>query len=382
MTLTVEWLEDPQRWSELRDPWDLMAERSAWPTIYATWDFLDCCRLHFAPRRSRLAIAVVREGRQAVGFAPMLITQRQRFGLPMRQLGLLASWEADRAPLVVTAGREGECIEALLAAIAKRARDWDYLQLNELAPEAPLVAALRGWATAARGFRLVESHPSPSPFINLETDVDGWLASLGASTRKSFRRYQRQLEALGRCELEMCDAPETIGPALERYLEIEDRSWKRGAGQGVAKDQRNRAFYRDALPRLAARRRGAVALLTVDGKPIAGNIELWLGRVGYCPQTTFDPEFARYSPGNVLQVMTLRWHHARGIKEYGLFGRFLENKRRFTQDFRANLNLRVLQMRSPRHWILFTPGLLRREQARPKPVVAPASGATEENGEA
>ena len=80
--------------------------------------------------------------------------------------------------------------------------------------------------------------------------------------------------------------------------------------------------------------------------------------------------------------MTLRWHHARGIKEYGLFGRFLENKRRFTQDFRANLNLRVLQMRSPRHWILFTPGLLRREHARPKPVVAPASGAMEENGEA
>ena len=150
----------------------------------------------------------------------------------------------------------------------------------------------------------------------------------------------------------------------------------------MAKDQRNWAFYRDALPRLAARRRGAVALLTIDGKPIAGNIELWLGRVGYCPQTTFDPEFARYSPGNVLQVMTLRWHHARGIKEYGLFGRFLENKRRFTQDFRANLNLRVLQMRSPRHWILFTPGLLRREHARPKPVVAPASGAMEENGEA
>jgi hypothetical protein len=51
---------------------------------------------------------------------------------------------------------------------------------------------------------------------------------------------------------------------------------------------------------MAARGDASVALLKLDGRPIAAQVLLYQGRTAYTWKTSYDPEFGKYSPGSLL----------------------------------------------------------------------------------
>jgi CelD/BcsL family acetyltransferase involved in cellulose biosynthesis len=191
-----------------------------------------------------------------------------------------------------------------------------------------------------------------------------FLAGLGARTRKNVKRCLRDLEAEGGSSLEVFDEPQRMGLALDFYLELELRSWKKRAGQGVGKNARNAAFYRELLPRLAAGGRAAVSFLRRRDRRVAALIEYRLGDAVYAIQTVFDDEAAGVSPGAALQALCLKRWIAQGAGDYELCANFLEDKLRWTSHLRQNREVVIRQRGRLRHWFLFTPGALVRRLRR------------------
>jgi CelD/BcsL family acetyltransferase involved in cellulose biosynthesis len=357
--LEVLWIDDPEDWARYRDGWDDLVEKSSLPSIFSTWDFLECSWLHFArPRGARLAIiAVLQEGRP-VGFAPWCLSTRRRFGLTLRRLHFLATWQSDRARPIFAAGRETACTWAVLDCLQNRARDWDLLELAQLATDEPLSRTLREWA-ARQGYRLTEQPTSQSPYVTLPPGGESVMARLGSRMREGLRRHRRKLEAQGPCLLEIFEKPEEMGHALDLYFDVERRSWKPGAQQGAGKDDRNEAFYRELLPRLARKNLAAVKFLTQGGRPLAGEITYRLGTTVYGNQWTFDNAYATHSPGNLLRALSLDWHAAAGAERFEMYARFLSSKLRWTSTSWDNATFRIYQTRGLRRLILFTPGRLK-----------------------
>jgi len=363
MGLEVEWVDDARRWREYREDWDDLVERSERPSIFSTWDFLEVCWLRFAqPHADRLAILTLHDNGRVIGFAPLRHSVRRRFGLPLRRLSVLGAWESDpdRVPLILPPEREAECTEALLGSLERRGRDWDYLELGGMSPDSELVLTSRRWARAHHNVRLVEQATSPSPYVRLEGTGQDVLARLGPATRQSIRRHRRRLEALGPVELEVLESPDEIEQGLDLYLELEQRSWKKDAAEGAGKHERNRAFYRELLPRLSRKGRVTISFLNQGHRRLAGKIDFRLGASVWGSHWAYDKEYARFSPGNLLLALCLQWHAERGVREYELFARFLENKLRWTKTVRHNVRLRLLRLDGLRRRVLFMPGLLRR----------------------
>ena len=369
------WIQDPAEWARHREAWDEVLERSARPCVFQTWDFLECSWLHFArPRGHALAIIALSEGGRLVAFAPFQVSTRRQFGLSVRRLGVLAAWEADRVPpLIAPAGREAECASAVLSCLETRADGWDYIELRELSSADPLGQGLDAWATRT-GRRCIQDPTSPSPYALLDAGCEHGMKGLGPATRKSLRRYRRKLEAIGPCTLEALDTPDQMERALGSYLDLESRSWKREEAQGVGKNEANRVFYSDLLPRLARKGRAVVSLLTQGGKPIAGTIDLRLGDTAYGSHATYDEAHASFSPGNVLNGLSFEWHAAHGVRRYELYAQFLGNKMRWASATWSNVTLRVFQTRGLRRALLFAPGLLRAALSRRKPNDDAGSG--------
>jgi CelD/BcsL family acetyltransferase involved in cellulose biosynthesis len=200
---------------------------------------------------------------------------------------------------------------------------------------------------------------------------DEYLQRLGTRTRKNVKRYLHQLEARGGYALETFDRAEDMGRALDLYLDIEGRSWKRPAGQGIGKDARNEGFYRDLLPRLARSGRSAISFLRLRDRHIAALIEHSMNGVVYAAQTAFDDETAALSPGAALQALCLKRRIELGAREYELFAKFLKDKLRWTSHVRPNRDFVVEQHGRLRHKVLLAGrGILRQLRGVGGPAVA------------
>lgn len=359
--MDFEWIERPERWRELRGEWDGVVGRSAEPSIYATFDFLESSFTHFALRhQDELAILALWDGRRLEGFAPLRLSQTRSSGVTARKLSLLNDWEADRAPLVFPPGREEECTLAMFSFLAQHSGRWDFLKIRQVSPDGGVARGVSRWCHEHKNLVLLERDRCPSPFVPLAgLSWDLYLAGLGARTRKNVRRLLHHVEGEGG-HLEVFEDPGRMGLALDLYLDLEVRSWKRQAGQGVGKNSRNAAFYRELLPRLAAGARAAVSFLKFRDRRVAGLIEYRLGDSVYAIQTVFDDQAARSSPGAALQALCLRRWIGAGARDYELCANFLEDKLRWTSHLRENREVVIQQRGRPRHWLLFGPGAIRR----------------------
>jgi hypothetical protein len=93
---------------------------------------------------------------------------------------------------------------------------------------------------------------------------------------------------------------EEVREAFEVFLALEADSWKGKRGTALLCDEKDAVFARRLLWDLAAQRAASVALMCVDGRPIAAQVMLYCGRTAYTWKTAFDASYAKYSPGTLL----------------------------------------------------------------------------------
>lgn len=120
------------------------------------------------------------------------------------------------------------------------------------------------------------------------------------STRKKLRQMSNRMAELGEVAVENIRDPERIGVAFEQFLRLEMAGWKGKGGTALLNDKKDAAFARRLIADLAQAGQASVGVLTLGGRPIATQVLLYCGRIAYTWKTSFDPEFARYSPGMVL----------------------------------------------------------------------------------
>lgn len=164
------------------------------------------------------------------------------------------------------------------------------LKLLDGAAAAPLTAALR----ARHGqVRTLAEHPRP--FLGGDAD-----RKRAGSTAKKLRQDWNKLNALGAADVTNARDGEAVRAAFEIFLEMERRSWKGASGTALLSHDEDAAFVRLLIGNLGDRGGTSVALLRLDGRPIAAQVLLYCGTMAYTWKTAFDAEFARVSPGALL----------------------------------------------------------------------------------
>jgi CelD/BcsL family acetyltransferase involved in cellulose biosynthesis len=225
---------------------------------------------------------------------------------------------------------------------------WDLLDYDWAPAEHPFTLALRGWARQVPDSRLVVEQRPPSAVVELPATWDEYLKRLDGHDRSNLRRLQRRLEDRGSWEHEVFEGVEEIDRALDVYLAIEARSWKRSRGEGIGRSPKRVAFYRDLLARLARRGCATVSTLKRGEERVSGRISIRLGETEYGVQTTYDPRHKDLSPGTLVKSLCMQRAIARGVRRYELLALFSEDKRRWAPVFQPNLRIVVRSLRGPR----------------------------------
>ena len=195
---------------------------------------------------------------------------------------------------VVDPAHVGEVIPAFFAAVARNPSLPNVLSLRDLDAEAPSFAAIVQ-TLAAQGRAPITLSQSARPFATREFGV-----KRSGSTRKKLRQDWNRLSAQGRVDVVNDRSPDLVQPAFEAFLQLELGSWKGAQGTALLCDGADAAFVRRLIGDLSQRGSASVALLRVDGQPIAAQVVMYCGPNAYTWKTAFDAAYAKYSPGALL----------------------------------------------------------------------------------
>jgi CelD/BcsL family acetyltransferase involved in cellulose biosynthesis len=141
--------------------------------------------------------------------------------------------------------------------------------------------------------------------IELKGDAQVYLqAGLPRRRRKEFRRLRSRLEELGTVRLEIVAADDAQATWVDRFLSLEARGWKGRRGFAMDNTAADSGFFYDLVSGLGKDSRLILHTLWLDDKPVAMKCNLLPSgdRGGFAFKIAYDEEYARYSPGVLLEL--------------------------------------------------------------------------------
>ncbi len=180
-------------------------------------------------------------------------------------------------------------------ATVKRTRSLpNVISMKDLDGESPSYPAILR-SLAAQGAAGLKLSESARPIVTRDFGV-----KKSGSTRKKLRQDWNRLSALGEVDIVNARGPEDVASAFEAFLALEAKSWKGAEGTALLCDSADAAFVRRLSSALATDRHASVALLRLNGQPIAAQVLMYCGSTAYTWKTSYDADYARFSPGALL----------------------------------------------------------------------------------
>lgn len=334
-------------WDELAD--DLRAGPFARPGWVAAWQSAFGVGLP--------EILVARRADRLVGVLPLV--QRR---------GKLLSPANAHTPEAGPLATDHDVARALLGrAFRERARAVSIGPMDASAPA--LVMALE--AAKSAGYRSVVRPVARSPFIR-GRHLGGFRAGASRNLGHDVERRLRRLCEAGAVCIELRDGRDGLADALEEGLAVESSGWKGASGTAIASQLATTRFYEGVAAWAASRGWLRLALLRLDGRAIAFQLDLEALGAYYSLKIGYDPAYERFSPGKLLMYEMVSRAMALRLTSYELLGTDEPWKSRWADGFRDRSTLHAFSS-SPAGRLTRAAFVSRGTLARRVPLVARAA---------
>ena len=254
---------------------------------------------HFARPEDFHAVAVEAEGRLV---AALPLVRRKIAGLFDAGTMPCNEWSASGDLLL------DPFFPSVLDAMAGAIRDvpWPLLWLDEAVLEAPRWRALQ--AALLRAGTTLAKHPRwQVGRVEIDHDWPAYQARWSRKHRQKMAWSLRRLAAQGKMRLAVYSpsAPDEAAAMMRPCFEIEDRGWKGAAGTSVLRTSGMPEFFTRQAELAARWGQLELAMLHCGDRPVAFCYGLSAKGVFHSVKTSYDPEFARESPGQLLRYCLL-----------------------------------------------------------------------------
>lgn len=279
--------------------WDALAQWAGEPNpFFESWYLLPSLRALDPDRRVQL-LCLEAEGELA-GLLP-LRREWSYYGHPLPHLRTWTHANCFLGAPLVARGCEGVFWRALFDWADRNAGTRLFLHLPQLPRTGALYEAL-GKALDYEGRQAALVHQEERAMLASDLSPDAYLdIALTGKKRKELRRQHRRLGEEGALEVERLGGAEDLAPWIDDFLTLERAGWKGEAGSALACAPETETMFRQALTGAATRGRLERLALTLDGRPLA-MLATFLSPPGaFSYKTAFDEDFARFSPGVLLQ---------------------------------------------------------------------------------
>lgn len=290
--------ESPHLWPTAR-AWGELAHDACDPNPFLEHWFLAPGLTHLG-QSAGAGILVLETGGQLIGLLPV-VRKLAYYGYPFPHL---ASWLHDNAfcgtPLV-RRGFEEPFWQALLGWADSNAGTALFLHLSHVPADSQCLLAL-DQILARSGRPAVVVKREERALLRSDQSPDSYFEqSMSAKKRKELRRQHNRLAEEGTLTFERQQDGDGIDGWIAEYLALEARGWKGTRGSALAQNPGNAALFREGLAGAAQAGRLERLALRLDGRAIAMLANFLCPPGAFSFKTAYDEDYARFSPGVLLQ---------------------------------------------------------------------------------
>ncbi len=283
--------------------WDHLAQFASTPNPFFERWYLQPALEALDPHHRVKLVRFERAG-ELIGLLPVERASRySRWPLPH-----MASWLHPNcflgAPLVQY-GEETAFWLALLARADAQPRAALFLHLAAMPLDTRLADALFATCAAQRRRIALVRREERALLASTMAPSDYLAHALPGKKRKELRRQHARLAELGAVATVRQDDAQGIHEWINAFLSLEARGWKGREGSALAAAPGTAALFRSALTEAALRGKLERLSLTLDGRPIAMLASFLCAPGAFSFKTAFDEDYARFSPGVLLQLENL-----------------------------------------------------------------------------
>lgn len=303
---TYETIRSRGDFSALAPAWDALVRAKRRPSPFLLHGWLDAWWTHHGGERV-MQVHVARRGDVLLGGIPLEIERR----LGWRVATFMGRHHAALADLLLAEDAPAAVAGRLCAEIARAGGHYgDFFGLSE-------DSALARFAP--EGARLIQR--VEAPVLRLAGGWDAVYRERTSSKRRNLhRRRRRQLEQLGTLRVRVAATTDELAPALEAAFELHDlRRSDRPDGSEFTTPA-GKGFHRAALRALGLQGIPRILLLELDGRPIAFQYFLLFERTMFVHRLAFDPQLARYSPGQLALLAAIECAAEEGAERVEFLG--------------------------------------------------------------
>ncbi len=279
--------------------WTRLARETVEPNpFYAPWALLPALRAYDAA--GRCVVLLIEHGNRLTGLMPVS-TPLAYYGYPVPHY---RNWVHDHAFLgapLVAPGVAHDFWTDVLGWMDGTAGSKLFLHLSHLDADGTLARALGDvLQSPSRDHAVV--HEEERAFLHSDRSSTAYFnAALSGKKRKELRRQERRLGEAGTLECKRDTGNEYLDAWTTDFLALERSGWKGRAGSALANAEATALLFSDTLHHAAQAGVLERLSLTLDGKPIAMLANFLTPPGAFAFKTAFSEDFARYSPGVLLQ---------------------------------------------------------------------------------
>jgi CelD/BcsL family acetyltransferase involved in cellulose biosynthesis len=300
--MTVEVIADAGGFEKIRSAYEEVYASDPHRNVFVSWPWLAA---YFNVAQSRWMVLAARDpdGRYRA-FMPLELfeTRVSRIAVD-RELHLAANPIGDYNGLIATP--DADCALKLFSSYIDGLA-WDNFWANNVRD--PRVArVINGLAVKNR---VVRHDDNPCLFVQFPESWEAYLHALTGKSGQSVRHAMRGLRRLGEIRLEEA-GPETIDDAIETLLHLNHLRWR----TNLPKARRTKGrLFRSAFDRGCCR----LVVLRCGERALAAHAAFVdpERRSWGSYMTSFNPEFARYSPGIAARAMIMQTAIEQGFTEF------------------------------------------------------------------
>lgn len=309
--------EHPRRRSEivplrdyLSDPdagWDAVVARPSEPNAFLERWFMEASVRHLdLPVDARML--VVRAEDQLIGMMPIMVASR--YGrMAVRHVENWLHYNSFFGAPLVRRSFESYFWHRALELLDADPGAPSFLHLVAMDGQGPLAEALlkarRGAAVVHRSSRAMLQSDLPS--------CEYYEKTVRKKKRKEIGRLQSRLAEIGQVRFCRLLDHEGLDAWIDTFIALEASGWKGREGAALANDRQTKNFVCDALRGAYATGRLEMIRLEVDRRVIAMLVNFLTPPGSFSFKIAFDEEFARFSPGVLIQLENLKILETRGI---------------------------------------------------------------------
>jgi CelD/BcsL family acetyltransferase involved in cellulose biosynthesis len=251
----------------------------------------------------KVEIITVRRDGKLRALLPLMRSRSTLHGVPVRKIEAVYNLNTQRFDLIHGADEaEKHAILRLIWKAIQGQPGWDVVEMRLVKKDSWLADLLAVAENASNKTGVWEMDAAPLIALPSATDPEMTINEFLKGSRKHLRqqldRRTRRLNEIG--SVEHVVTREYSPDLLERYFELETKGWKGRQGTAVTDDAAVSRLHHDFAAAVSDNGALYAYELRLDGKTIAMSLNILCGGRMVHWKTSYDEEYSRYSPGNLL----------------------------------------------------------------------------------